>query len=135
MNWHASGRILLGVFFIAAGLNHFRDPAFYQSMMPPWVPWPEILQKAAGTAEVAGGMGVLIPRFRRLAGWGLLGLLAAVFPANLHLALHGWPEAPGGIPPWLLWARLPLQLVFAAWVWWTCLADPQAEKARAEPVS
>jgi uncharacterized membrane protein len=135
MNLRVPGRLLLSLFFVGAGLNHFRDPALYQSMMPPWVPWPELLQKVAGAAEVAGGLGILIPRFRRMAGWGLLLLLVAVFPANLHLALHGWPEAPGGIAPWVLWARLPLQLVFALWVWWAALSESRPQESRGAPLS
>lgn len=126
MKFRAFFRWLLAVFFIGAGLNHFRDPAVYLSMMPPWIPWPELLQKIAGAAEISGGIGVLIPRFRRAAAWGLLALLLAIFPANLHLALNGWPAAPTPIAGWILWARLPLQLVFGAWVWWTCLAKAPA---------
>lgn len=135
MTLQVIGRWLAALFFILAGLNHFRDPALYLSMMPPWVPWPDLLQKMAGAAEVAGGIGILIPPLRRMAGWGLLLLLVAVFPANLHLALHGWPEAPAAIAPWVLWARLPLQLGFAAWVWWSCLSERRPEDSRHAPVS
>ena len=61
-------RWLLALFFIVAGLNHFRDPAVYLTMMPPWVPWPEILQKVAGAAEVAGGLSAVFPS---VLGWAL----------------------------------------------------------------
>lgn len=114
-------RWLLAIFFVVAGINHFRDPAVYLSMMPPYLPKPEWLNYISGAAEVAGGVGVLIPQLRRAAGWGLILLLIAVFPANLHIALNGWPAMPN-IPAWTLWARLPFQLLFFAWVWWTCLA-------------
>ena len=120
-------RALVAAFFIVAGLNHFRDPTPYLAMMPPWVPWPEILDKIAGAAEIAGGIGLLVARFRRAAAWGLMALLAAVFPANLQVALHGWPGE--NIAPWILWARLPLQLLFLAMVWWVGLA---AGRGRAE---
>ena len=113
-------RGLVAALFIVAGLNHFRDPTPYLAMMPPWVPWPEILNKVAGAAEVAGGIGLLWAPFRRAAAWGLLALLVAVFPANLQVALHGWPGVD--IAPWILWARLPLQLAFMAVVWWVGLA-------------
>ena len=122
--WVMSIRILarglVAAFFIVAGVNHFLNPAPYLAMMPPWVPWPEVLDKIAGAAEVAGGIGLLVARFRRAAAWGLLALLVAVFPANLQVALHGWPGSE--IAPWILWARLPLQLVFMALVWWVGLA-------------
>ena len=92
-------------------------------MMPPYLPWPERLVQISGVFEIAGGIGVLIPQFQRAAGWGLIALLVAVFPANLHVALNGWPEME--IAPWILWWRLPLQLFLIAWVYWTCLL-PQA---------
>lgn len=112
-------RSLLGLFFIAAGLNHFWNPQFYLSFMPPWLPAPEAMNAISGAAEIAGGIGVFIPVLRRAAGWGLIALLIAVFPANVHMALHGMPGVE--IPQWALWARLPFQVVFIAWVWWTCL--------------
>lgn len=111
-----AGRWLLAVFFVVAGLNHFRDPAFYLSMMPPPLPFPEALNALSGACEVAGGVGVLVPRTRRAAGWGLIALLIAVFPANIYAALQG-QLAGLAAPPWTLWARLPFQALFLAWVW------------------
>ena len=74
----------------------------------------------SGAAEMAGGLAILVPRLRIVAGWGLIVLLVAVFPANLHMALHGWEGVQ--IPAWVLWARLPFQGLLIAWVWWTCIA-------------
>ncbi len=115
-------RWLLAVFFIGAGLNHFRAPEFYRAMMPPWLPAPDLLIYASGVAEILGGLGVLIPATRRWAGWGLIVLLIAIFPANLHLALNDAPLPGVNVPAWVLWARLPLQAVLIAWVWWTSLS-------------
>ena len=111
-----AGRGLLAAFFVLAGLNHFRDPAFYLSMMPPPLPFPEALNAISGVCELLGGVGVLVPFTRRFAGWGLVALLIAVFPANLYAAMHGriaGLDAPG----WALWARLPFQGLFLWWVW------------------
>jgi uncharacterized membrane protein len=69
----------------------------------------------SGAAEIAGGVGVLVPATRPLARWWLLALLAAVFPANVHMALN--PQRYRRIPPPALWLRLPLQAVFARAVW------------------
>ena len=87
-------------------------------MIPPWLPAPSLLNSISGAAEIAGGIGILIPKLRKPAAIGLILLLIAVFPANLHLAIHGWPEA--GIPRWMLIARLPFQLLFIAWVAYSC---------------
>ncbi|MBC7368909.1 MAG: DoxX family membrane protein [Undibacterium sp.] len=110
-------RWVLAVFFVAAGLNHFRDPATYLGMMPPWLPWPGAMNAISGAAEVLGGIGLLVPVTRRAAGWGLIALLVAVFPANVHVAMQG--KMPGfDFSPVVLWARLPFQAVFAVAVWW-----------------
>lgn len=119
-------RGVLAVFFIAAGLNHFRNPAIYLGMMPPWLPAPELMGQISGGAEILGGLGLLVPAARRLAGWGLVALLVAIFPANLHVAMQG--NMPGlDVPAWGLWLRLPFQLVFLWWVWWVALAEKRDE--------
>ena len=121
------GTWLIGAFFILAGAYHFLKPAPYIAMMPPWLPAPAILVAISGAAEIAGGLGVLIPSCRRWAAWGLIALLIAVFPANLHVALHGWPGAD--LPQWVLWLRLPFQLVFLWLVHRCCLAGSTPDNA------
>ena len=111
-------RVVLGIAFIFAGANHFRSPDLYLSMMPPWLPAPAWLNWISGAAEIAGGVGVLIPHTRKAAGIGLILLLIAIFPANLHTALNGWPGME--IPQWALFARLPFQLLFIVWVVYSC---------------
>ena len=113
-------RWVLAVFFVAAGANHFRSPALYLGMMPPWLPWPVVLNAVAGVAEILGGLGLLYAPTRRLAGCGLIALLVAVFPANVHVALQG--RMPGlDVSPLTLWLRLPFQALFIAWVWWVAV--------------
>lgn len=107
-------RYLIALFFIVGGTNHFLSPEIYLSMMPPWLPAHNLMNQISGAAEIAGGIGILIPKTRKSAAIGLILLLLAIFPANLHVALHGWPEAE--IPRWILIARLPLQLLLIAWV-------------------
>jgi uncharacterized membrane protein len=115
-------RWLLVVAFVIAGWNHFRDPDLYLAMMPPYLPWPAGLIAISGVAEIAGGIGVAIPAVRRLAGWGLIALLVAVFPANLHMALNH-VQLPGvHLSETVLWIRLPLQAVLILWVWWVALS-------------
>jgi uncharacterized membrane protein len=126
MYWQLIPRILLAVFFIAGGANHFRMPDVYLGMMPPWLPWPLVLVQVSGVAEILGGVGALVPVTRRFSGWGLIILLIAIFPANLHVALQGY--MPGfSFSPLILWLRLPFQLLLIGWVWWATLASQRNE--------
>lgn len=105
----------LALFFVLAGANHFLVPETYVAMMPSVLPAPWALVYLSGVAEILGGLGLLHPRTRRLAAWGLIALLVAVFPANLNMAINDLPLGDRDLPTWALWARLPLQLVVIAW--------------------
>jgi uncharacterized membrane protein len=105
---------LAGPFFVLAGALHFIKPRAYRRIMPPYLPAPEALVYASGAAEIAGGAGLMTSRLRGYAGGWLIAVLIGVFPANLHMALH--PEDFSSIPRPALWARLPFQSVFVAWV-------------------
>ncbi len=110
-------RRLLSLFFIGGGINHFVMPKPYERIVPPGLGDPATLVAVSGVAEIAGGVGVLLAPTRRAARWGLIALLIAVFPANLHMARH--PEQIPGlrIPRLLLWLRLPLQPLMMWWAW------------------
>jgi uncharacterized membrane protein len=114
------GRAALGVFFLLNGANHFIHRRWYEAIMPDYLPAHRELVYASGVAELAGGAGVLSERTARPAGWWLIATLIAIFPANLHMALH--PDRYGRIPPAALNARLPFQLVFIWWVWRVAIA-------------
>ncbi len=107
---------LLGIFLIGAGILHFVTPSFYLSIMPPYLPWHRELVFLSGVCEVILGILVLIPRFTVVAAWGIIALLIAVFPANIHMTLH--PDLYPNVSPILLWLRLPLQGLFIAWAYW-----------------
>ena len=109
-------RCLFGLFFIAAGANHFLHSSFYLSIMPPYLPWPAALVYVSGVAEIGLGGLLLFERWVRWAAWGLIALLIAVFPANVHMALH--PELYQWASPLGLWLRLFLQGILIAWAYW-----------------
>jgi len=123
---HAVSRCLLGAFFIAAGLNHFWHTDFYLAIMPPYLPWPLALVLASGAAETTLGALLLFRRWQAVAGWGLVALCVAVFPANLHMALH--PALFTQFTPTGLWLRLPLQLVLIGWAYSYARQPEKAEK-------
>ena len=120
-------RFLAAIFFVVAGIGHFVKPELYLKILPLYLPAHELLVFISGVAEVAGGVGLLIPRLRRAAGWGLIALLIAIFPANIYMLQH--PEL-FNFPVWTLWARLPLQAVFIAWVWYVALHRPRPAVSR-----
>jgi uncharacterized membrane protein len=127
-----ASRWFIGLFFIVSGMNHFRAPAIYIGMIPPWLPWPASLNLISGACEILGGIGILLPPVRILAGWGLIALLIAVFPANLHVALMG--HMPGfSFSPLTLWLRLPFQAVLIAWVAWVSIWDERPPRRQASP--
>lgn len=119
---------LFGVaaFFSFAGIGHFTNTAFFVSIMPPYLPAHVELVHLSGVFELLGGLGVLFAASRQVACYGLLALLIAVYPANIHMALY--PERFPDMTATALYLRLPLQFVFAGIVWWATRADPQGPK-------
>jgi uncharacterized membrane protein len=107
---------MLSAFYVAAGIAHFVMPAFYLALMPPQLPYPEVLVVVSGVIEIALGIAVLAPDLRKWAAWGLVALLIAVFPANVYAAVAG-VEGGGG------YFRLPFQALFIAWAWWFTKPD------------
>jgi len=108
-------RALLGLGFIATGVLHFVKPRMYEAIMPRYLPAHRELVYASGVAEIAAGAAVLHPRTRRFGGRLSVATLIAVFPANVHMALHPerYRRVPGGRAALL--ARLPLQALLIAW--------------------
>ena len=106
----------LGLLFLVAGANHFVNPTFYIGIMPSWLPYHGELVLLSGALEMLGGAAVFVPRFRQRAGWFLIALLIAVFPANLNMAMN--PDTFPSLPPLALYARLPGQALLIAWAWW-----------------
>ncbi len=100
--------------FVAAGANHFLHTALYVRIMPPILPVPTALVYVSGVCEMGLGA-LLLTRWQRIAAWGLIALLIAVFPANLQMALHPglFPQIPAAVQ----WARLPFQALFIAWAY------------------
>ena len=105
----------LAAFFINAGVDHFVDPDFYFSIMPPTFPLHSEAVYISGFFEVLGGVCVLIPPLRKIAGWGLVALLVAVYPANIYMAIT--PEAFPNFHVALLYIRLPFQFIFIYWAY------------------
>ena len=114
--------LVMGPMYVVAGIFHFLVPGVYVQIVPPVFPAPSALVYLSGLAEIAVGIGFLIPRTRRYAAWATIALLVAVFPANVYMATSGVvvEGIPGGGDPSALvrWGRLPLQAVLVLWAFW-----------------
>ena len=114
--------LVMGPMYVVAGILHFLVPGLYVQIVPPVFPAPLALVYLSGLAEIAVGIGLLIPRTRRYAAWATIALLVAVFPANVYMATSGVvvEGIPGGGDPSALvrWGRLPLQAVLILWAFW-----------------
>lgn len=105
----------LAIFFIYFGTDHFINLDFYLSIMPPSFPLHHEAVYISGLFEIIGGVGILIYRFRKIAGWGLFALVIAVYPANIYMAIT--PSAFPDIPIFILYFRLGLQFIFLYWAY------------------
>jgi uncharacterized membrane protein len=116
-----AGLWIMGISYIVAGINHFTHTTFYLTVMPPYLPSPLLLIYTSGIAEILGGVGVLIPngfvfpRTRVAAAWGIVALLIAVSTVHINMCLHA--EKFPAIPLWVIWFRMPLQLLLIGWAW------------------
>ena len=109
-------RIGTTLFWLVAGTMHFVVPKSYEAIVPPPLrPYKREVVRISGVAELVGGLGVMPRRTRRAARWWLLATLVCVYPANIWMALRS--EKFRNIPAPALWARLPVQFVFAWFTW------------------
>ena len=128
-----AGLIVFAGIFVASGFLHFFHPQPYMRIIPPALPWPRALVFISGAAEILGGVGLFLRKFRRAAAYGLTLLLIAVFPANVYMAVAhvGFPGLMG--EAWVQWARLPLQLPLIAWALYYARSD-KANRGTAPPM-
>ncbi len=110
-----ASKYLLAIFMVMAGIMHFVNPIFYMKIMPPYLPFHLELVYLSGFFEFALGLLLLVPRFSRLAAWGIFALLIAVFPANIYLYQH---QELLPASPIVHLLRLPLQAIFLLWAYW-----------------
>lgn len=107
------GLVTQAIFYVAAGINHFWHTAMYVAIMPPHYAHPVGLVQISGVAEVLGGIGLLVPWTRRFSAWGIVAMLIVYFDVHVYMALH--VDHFASVPAWVIYARLPLQLLLIAW--------------------
>jgi len=120
------GLILLALFFIVSGINHFINSDIYVAIMPTYLPAHLELVYLSGLFEMLGGIGVVISPIRQWAGYGLIVLLIAVVPANFYMAMNP-DKFVDIVSAWVLYARLPLQFLLIWWTFWATRNDRTPE--------
>ena len=115
----AIARCCVGSFFVYVGVLHFATPDIFVAIVPPYLPAALALVYISGVFEILGGIGLFIPKTRRAAAWGLLALLVAVYPANIHMLVNEIYLKNMPHEKWILWVRMPVQFLFALGVSWT----------------
>jgi uncharacterized membrane protein len=118
----------LSFFFVFAGAMHFVIPGRYMGIMPAWIPYPLEMVYVSGVAEMAGGLGLLIPSLRKAAAFGLIALLIAVFPANIQMLANAIHSGASTAYTALLWLRLPLQPLLIVWIYRSALRSSAQSK-------
>ena len=101
--------------YIVAGIIHFRSPGMYIKIIPPYFSNPKLLNILSGAAEIILGILLILPFSSNFAAWGIIMLLIAIFPANLYMFQN--KKAGFGLPKWILFVRLPLQIVLIYWAY------------------
>jgi uncharacterized membrane protein len=128
-SWREAGRGALVIMFLFTGFSHFSSLKYdFAAMVPEPLPNGLWIIYLSGAFEIAGAVGLLIPRTRRLAGVCLVLLLVAMFPANVNAIINGIPL--GGNAPTPLWVRAPMQLLYIGMVWWTSIRGRLKEDER-----
>jgi uncharacterized membrane protein len=129
-----AGKILFATPFLVSGVGHLVSTDFFLKIMPPYLPYPRELVLISGGFEIVLGIMLLVPKTSRLAAWGLVALLIAVFPANLYMYQH---RELFPIPETVLLLRLPLQALLILWAYaYTRGPKPnRAEPSRANPLT
>ena len=132
-SWREAGRAALVIMFLFTGFSHFSSLKHdFAAMIPPPLPNDLWVIYLSGVFEIAGAVGLLIPRTRRLAGICLVLLLVALFPANVYAIVNEIPL--GGNAPTPLWVRAPMQLLYIGMIWWTSIkgGSKEAGQSRVE---
>ena len=118
--------LVIALFFVIGGISHFVVSDFFIKSMPEYLGYHKELVLISGVFELLGAIGILIPQTRLVAGYGLIALLIAVYPANINMALH--PENYPDISELFLYLRLPLQFLFLWFVWWAIAPERMQNK-------
>ena len=104
---------IMAFFYINVGVKHFVDPEWFLYIIPPYLTFIGLeLVYISGVFEILLGLLLIFPKYRKIAAYGLILLLIAVYPANIYLAFNEFPQQQIGISAFAAsWVRLPIQFI------------------------
>ena len=116
LNMNIFNKILLltsSIFYINIGIKHFTDPEWFLHIIPPYLTMIGLeLVYISGIFEILLGLLLLFSKYRKIAAYGIILLLIAVYPANIYLAFNQQPQELIGISSFTAsWIRLPIQFI------------------------
>lgn len=122
-SWQFSmaGCIGMSIMLLFTAVGHFVFSKGMEMMLPPFMPFKKAVVYATGLIELAAAIGLLLPTYRQLTGWLLILFFILILPANIYASLRNVNyqkatyDGPGHD---YLWFRIPLQLLFIAWMYW-----------------
>ena len=115
------GLVVMIIFYLVAGFNHFYNPPSYLKIIPDYMPFPKIINLSAGFFELCFAIMLIFPKTRWLAAWGIILMLVAFLPVHIKMVKDA-PFLLGGsitVTPFIAWVRLVLlQPLLILWAWW-----------------
>jgi len=111
---------VLIIFYVVAGINHFHNPDSYYCIIPPYIPYPILINIFAGCCELLFGLGLIFSKTRTFAAWGIILMLLAFLPVHISMISNA-PLKLGNllVTPLIAWIRLVvLQPFLILWAWW-----------------
>ena len=110
--WHL---YVMALIYLFAGINHFRKPQIYYKIIPPFITNKKFINELSGLLEIMLAIYLCVPIFSNLAAISIMILLLFLFPANIYMVIE--EKASLGLPKWVLYLRLPLQIVLIYWAY------------------
>ena len=111
--WHF---YLMVCLYVLAGSLHFIVPKLYLRIMPRYLPWPKFMVATSGLAEILLASGLCFPETRTASIYGIIGMLVLFLQVHIYMLANR--KAAAGLPGWLLWLRLPMQLALIYWAYY-----------------
>ena len=108
----------MSLLYVTVGVKHFTNTDFFVAIVPPIINWKEEAVLISGFIEIILGVLLLFNHTRKLAAWGIILLLIAVFPANIYLYISEFARDTLSISKDQALFRMPFQIPLMIIAYW-----------------